>query len=210
MTVQEELRVRVLGRRRRVAKLFTAPATAAVVASCSARDLCPDMRSLLCMSDEPSQAKIYVDLPEHWATSGEGLWAFCVGDDLYELDNVPFYAYGMNYKDIVRARPDSPDQKPRIIEVVERRGHHTLRFFFADDVAAERQKAHLRRLEQLGVSFERADGRLIAIDVPPQASYDSVCDELAELEANGILEYETCELRVPGRFDLDGSDNSAG
>lgn len=162
------------------------------------------------MSDEPPQTKIYVDLPEHWATGGEALWAKDLGNDLYEVDNIPFHAYGINYRDVVRAKADSPEQKPRVIEVVEARGHRTLRFFFDKSVVSDQQRFYLARLEQHGISFERAGERLIAVDVPPDVSYQDVCDHLAQLEAAGVLAYETCELRVPGRFDLDSSEGSAG
>ena len=36
--------------------------------------------------------KIHVDLPNHWATGGESMWATPLGFDLYRIENVPFYA----------------------------------------------------------------------------------------------------------------------
>jgi hypothetical protein len=35
--------------------------------------------------------------------------------------------------------------------------------------------------------------------------YAAVCAALAAFEGGGLLEYETCEVRVAGRFDLDGT-----
>lgn len=35
----------------------------------------------------------------------------------------------------------------------------------------------------------------------PSADYDTICEKLSELEAEAILEFETCEERVPGSFD---------
>jgi hypothetical protein len=54
------------------------------------------------------------------------------------LANVPFWAYGLNYKDLVRATPD-PDGILMIREVVEPSGHRTVRVMFAVSVDNERQ-----------------------------------------------------------------------
>jgi len=56
-------------------------------------------------------------------------------------------------------------------------------------------------MQTLDISWERADKRYVAIDVHPKADYDVVCHSLAELQSQGILEYETCEVRKPGSFD---------
>jgi hypothetical protein len=39
------------------------------------------------MSSEEREGllKVYVDLPNHWYTGGESLWAKSLGDDLYEM-----------------------------------------------------------------------------------------------------------------------------
>lgn len=44
-------------------------------------------------------AKIYIDLLNHWAIGGECLWATPLGNNLYRIENVPFYAYGLSFKD---------------------------------------------------------------------------------------------------------------
>jgi hypothetical protein len=152
-----------------------------------------------------SLTKVHVDLPQHWATGGESLWARALGDDLYEIDNIPFYAYGINFQDVVRANVHHPDQKPRVEKIVHTSGHRTLRFFFGKEVPVDVQQETLDALRRLGLSFERADERYVAVDVPPNVDYEAVCSELAGLERAGRLKYETCEMRVPGRFDLDGA-----
>lgn len=165
--------------------------------------------SLSGASDKPMNdaelTKIYIDLPEHWAVGGESLWAKPLGGDLYEVDNIPFYAYGINYKDIVRAAAREANTKPQVEEVVNASGHKTLRFFFAEHVSTDTQHETLHALRQTGLSFERAGERYVAVDVPPHVDYAATCSELDRLEGAGVLEYETCEIRVAGRFDLDGS-----
>jgi Domain of unknown function (DUF4265) len=66
---------------------------------------------------EESLTKVYIDLPNHWATGGESMWALPLGGDLYEIRSAPFYAYGINWGDIVRAHSQDPTLKPEVREV---------------------------------------------------------------------------------------------
>jgi hypothetical protein len=152
-------------------------------------------------NDEESLTKVHIDLPNHWATGGESLWALPLGDDLYEIRNTPFHAYGLNWGDIVRAHSDDPELKPEVREVVAASGNKTLRIFFDKGLSQEEQDAILLSLKYLDFSWERADGRYVAIDVHPDSDYQAVCDKLWELEQEGALAYETCEAREPGSFD---------
>ena len=156
--------------------------------------------------DEPT--KLHIDLPNHWATGGESLWAEPLGGDRYRLDNVPFYAYDLNLGDVVEARAASPDLKPSVLRVLERSGHRTVRVFFAEAVSDEARLDYLRSLADLHVSFERATARYVALDLEPGADMDAVRARLDRAQAEGILEYETCEARVPGSFDGAPEDGS--
>lgn len=39
---------------------------------------------LIAVTNDPDLTKLHIDLPNHWATGGESLWARSLGDDLYE------------------------------------------------------------------------------------------------------------------------------
>ncbi len=154
------------------------------------------------MSDEQDTLeKVLVDLPNHWATGGESIWAKPLGDDTYELRNTPFYAYGLNWGDIVLAVSSGTELKPVVREVIRPSGNRTLRVIFADSVSRESQNECLHGLKDLGLSYERATAHLIALDLEANGDYEAVCDALWKLEKEGILEYETCEPRAEGRFD---------
>ena len=159
------------------------------------------------MSEEEELTKVVVDLPNHWATGGESMWAKWLMEDLYELRNVPFYAYGLAFADVVRADAPAPDMKPVVRELVRPSGHRTLRVFFLESFEPSERVTLLRDLNPLGASFERATPSLFAIDVEPQADYDGVCQRLVEWASRGILDYETCEPRVEGSFDDDPDDD---
>jgi len=145
--------------------------------------------------------KVHIDLPNHWAVGGESLWAASLGNNRYRVDNVPFYAYNVNYQDVVEAQVAAPDLKPSVLRVVERSGHQTLRVLFAEDVPEEHRVQRMASLAELHVEYERATSRLFALDVLPGANIEIVRSRLDEWERDGFLEYETCEARVPDSFD---------
>ena len=145
--------------------------------------------------------KVHVDLPNHPLTGGEAMWAAHVETDAYELRNVPFYAYDLNYLDVVEAVAASPSLKPSIRRVVRRSGHRTLRVFYFEAAEGWRRVPLLESLKDLGACFEGATKSLFAIDVEPGGDYEAICDRLEAWRTEGLLEYETCEARFEGTFD---------
>lgn len=129
------------------------------------------------------------------------MWAEDLGSDLYRIRNVPFFAYGLNFYDVVRATAGSPDLKPEIRDVVEPSGHKTLRMLFPKSVEREEQARLLDSLEKHKAYYERATATHIAVDIEPEGSYDDVYDQLQQWEDAGLLSFETCEARIDGSFD---------
>lgn len=129
------------------------------------------------------------------------MWALPLGGDLYEIRNTPFYAYGINWGDIVRADNNDPTLKPEVREVVAPSGNKTLRVFLNKELGQAEQDAVLSSLQYLDISWERANAHYVAIDVHPESDYQAVCDKLMELEQEGTLAYETCGARGAGSFD---------
>jgi hypothetical protein len=60
------------------------------------------------------------------------MWAEPLGGDRYRLQNVPFYAYGLSFDDVVSARQIGGQLF--VQDVVERGGHSTYRIFLSQDV----------------------------------------------------------------------------
>ena len=88
----------------------------------------------------------------------ESFWAKPLGGDLYELRNSPWYAFDLHFYDIVRAIPDQPDEKPRIVGVVRRSGHKTLRVLFPPEVAEPERLEMLRSLHHWRGFHESCNG----------------------------------------------------
>jgi len=154
------------------------------------------------MSDNAeSLTKVHIDLPNHWWYKGESLWAKPLGDDLFEIQNVPFCAYGLNCRDVVHATADAPDLKPEIRAVVRRSGNKTVRIFFGDELNKEEQKPYLAELERMDTWVERANESVVCLNINPTANYENICKLLSQRESEDVFEYETCEERASGSFD---------
>jgi len=159
------------------------------------------------MDKSEELTKVHIDLPNHWATGGESMWAAQVGPDLFELRNTPFYAYDLNWGDVVHATEDAPNLKPFVRKVVRRSGHATLRLLFKKHVAKERALELLDELKSLDASYEGVDAFYFALDLLPESPINKVRDVLDGWMAQGWLEYETCQARVEGSFDDAPEDN---
>lgn len=152
------------------------------------------------MSEEELE-KVYVDLPNHWAVGGESMWAKPLRDNLYEIHNTPFYAYGINYLDVVEVDASDETKKPKVIKVFKPSGYRTLRIIFGENFDRKSQSELLEELRTFKVGCERVNDSYVAIDIEPAGDYDAVHNKLSELENAGILEFETCEARNAANFD---------
>lgn len=87
-----------------------------------------------------------VDLPDDEPPLVESLWATQVGDDLYQIDNLPFFADGYGLNDIVRARIEDSDDHPALVarELAEDMGHGLLRLHFDEPILAAGPVQRLR------------------------------------------------------------------
>ena len=157
-----------------------------------------------------SLVKLHVDLPNHWAVGGESMWAKPLGENLYQIKNIPFFSYGLNYDDIVKAITEDSDLNPEIIEVVETSGHQTLRIIFTDDKSKAEHIAIIESIRNEHIGYEGWDEDQFTLNVTPLGNYDEFFDKLEELELQGILSFETCEQFIEGSFDAELEDSENG
>jgi hypothetical protein len=79
---------------------------------------------------------------------------------------------------------------PIVVEVVEPGGHQTLRLFFEDIPADERERV-LEELNKLGATYENADQTLYSVDLGPDVAVGPVLDLLAREAEQAGLSWET-------------------
>jgi Domain of unknown function (DUF4265) len=122
----------------------------------------------------PSDEMVKIRLYGPDKRESETVWAIETGPGRYRLDNGPFFAYGVSWKDVVEARLGD-DGVLEYVRVVSKSGNRTLRVIFNDYRAGDdRAKNVLRGLQQLGCSYEGMQPRLVSINVPPEANLSSV------------------------------------
>jgi hypothetical protein len=101
-------------------------------------------------------------------------------EDLFRLENSPFYAYGVSFEDVVEAKPLGPrvaDGVPmyEFVRVVERSGNRTVRFNFGDDKAhTPAGRRVLDKIVALGCSFEGMFGITMSVTIPPDVDLEKV------------------------------------
>ena len=114
----------------------------------------------------------------------ETLWAERVGEDLYRLDNSPFFAYGVSWQDVVEAHPDAHGMLV-MSRVVEKAGHRTVRVIFDPGVdESPDARRILDGVVALGASYEGANPRYLAIDIPPEVDLMEVARYLTNHEVD--------------------------
>jgi hypothetical protein len=148
------------------------------------------------MDDDEKLTKVHVSFGDG---SGESMWAREIEGDLFAIKNLPFFAFGLNFDDVIRAPREGELREVRA--VIRPSGHRTLRVVFHAQLPTDAQVPHLDALKELGGSFERATTRMVAIDVPPGAAYEAMIALLTKLETDDQLVFETCEARNAEGFD---------
>ncbi len=136
------------------------------------------------------RVRLRVDDPESWhGQKQEGVWVKLVkaldGRAIVEICNIPFCSnsVAMGDKIIVGLH----NGEVTFQSVAERGGHSTYRIFIEDPGSFD--MVRLKALEALGCGWEQTtwgDGDLYAIDIPPEADFDEVCEVLAQGRRDGV------------------------
>ena len=114
----------------------------------------------------------------------EFLWAIPLSERRYRIDNIPFFAVGVNYRDIVSLRNTRGDGVPTVDAVVERGGHATFRIQSPHTSDPEKHEMfhHLvDALKSIGCLFESNTSTYFAVDVPPETD----CERAFQIMALG-------------------------
>ena len=127
------------------------------------------------MSDHKAQSvgaglsKVLFEIEEsEWHDHAtESMWAIPADNHVYRLDNIPFYAYGVSYCDVISTKLVGGQNA--FASVVASGGHSTYRLFLVGEESQQRFPDAWRRLHELGCDHERATDYFVAMDVPPES-----------------------------------------
>ena len=116
----------------------------------------------------------------------ETMWATTSGEG-FRLDNIPFYAKGVSYRDIVSTDPEEYGFF-YFKKVLKRSGHRTVRLLIS-----EKQKVQgtCKELHSRGCIIEISDiPTLISVDIPPEVSYEDLLVYLEDGDSKEKWGYE--------------------
>jgi hypothetical protein len=114
------------------------------------------------------------------------MWAR-VTPEGYELNNVPFYARSLAYRDVVAAQK-SAEGRLEYRSLIRASGHSTVRLLVTLQAEVEQIREEFRKL---GCTSELSDQpTLVAIDIPPDVPYARVKVALEAGEAKDRWDYQ--------------------
>jgi hypothetical protein len=134
--------------------------------------------------DNPEKQSVKIRIPLEEKDRSETLWGIAIQPSRFEIDNIPFYAYGVSLGDVVEARLDG-DGVLVFSKIIKKAGNRTIRIFFKKGSGTPVAKRLLQAVVRLGCSFEGAKKRSVSICIPASVSLDEVehfLDGVAELE----------------------------
>lgn len=151
---------------------------------------------LISAAEKPVKVTFELE-PSDWHDHAtESVWAVPLGGNKYQVQNVPFHAYGVSYDDVVTAKPN--DQGQLIVQGVDQRGgHSTYRVILNPGTTDEEFETAWKKIESLGSTYERATDRLIAIDVPPETDIYKAYAGLESGERSNVWDFEEAHCGHP-------------
>jgi hypothetical protein len=118
--------------------------------------------------------------PNAWRA--ETLWAIDLGDNLYKLNNSPFFAYGISCDDVVYAPFNVNEGFPIFERIVTKSGNRTVRINFDSlPEPGNHEEAVLKHIKDAGYAYEKCSLTFIAVETGPDGDFD------------GLLKYLTAE-----------------
>ncbi|WP_058332458.1 DUF4265 domain-containing protein [Phaeobacter sp. CECT 5382] len=123
--------------------------------------------------------------------STESVWATNLGSGVYRLENSPFFAKGISFRDAVMT--SQVEGQIKVVGLGPKSGHSTYRILVLQDkhdpgLFAESWKP----LEHLGCSYEHGNFgyQLYAIDVPASVDIETAYAFLERGEQKGAWDFE--------------------
>jgi hypothetical protein len=115
----------------------------------------------------------------------EELWTTPLGEGLYRIESIPFFARGIARGDIVSAVEE--EEALVFQEVAEQAGHSTIRLVVYNAGAVP---AITERFERMGCLSETTFTKLVALDVPPDLPMEDLRERLDLGFTQGQWDYE--------------------
>ncbi|SEN17360.1 DUF4265 domain-containing protein [Actinacidiphila rubida] len=136
----------------------------------------------------PSNYMIHADLSDREDGWREQLWTRQLASDQFEVVCLPFFTYGICYRDVVTI-----DSNHLVSRVLEKSGHRTLRVALVIDHPDREQLHELLHgsTVEAGLPHEWLQGTYLAVDLPPGTDPTAALVKILEASAQtGALHWE--------------------
>jgi len=118
--------------------------------------------------------------------AAETIWVRRLGDDLFQVDNVPFFVKLIAYHD--RVEGDFEGNLLNFRRLAQPSGYATVRVIYNDP---EKRDQLMQQLEKVGCEIEGAEQySLLAIGIPPGKSIESAMSIIRDGHEKGWWDYE--------------------
>ncbi len=120
----------------------------------------------------------------------ESVWAKCIAENRFCILNSPFFAFGVSYQDEVEAEPEG--DKFRFVKVLRPSGRSTYRVLLQEGRTIDDPEfcERWRPFHDRGCTYESANPKYIAIDIPPGVDVAFLYRLLEAGENDGIWVFE--------------------
>ena len=126
------------------------------------------------MNDEERLEKVLLRGPDGEV---ETPWAAPLGENRYRLDNLPFFAYSVSWRDVIET--ERRDGANEFVRVIEKSGNRTVRVILDEPAdESEAMQRVLDSLTEIGCGLERMTQRYIVVNVPPDVDLEKVQEYL--------------------------------
>lgn len=122
----------------------------------------------------------------------ESMWATPLGNDNFEIDNIPFYVRGISCGDVVTANLSDTGEF-LFGALIQPSENSTIRVYVSSESEA---MFFISALVAFGCECERSNiTKLFAVHIPSSCELKPILELLAQAETEGKLEYEEAAIR---------------
>jgi hypothetical protein len=141
--------------------------------------------------EENIKIRIWLPKDEWHGCLSETIWVLKTADGRFLINNTPFFAKGISYRDDVELVEQ--DNELVFSRVVKPSGHASYRILLWASTTRAQFLQSWAAIEKLGCSYEESDflkNPLFAVDVPPHVNVEKVYNLLERGEAAGVWGFE--------------------
>ncbi len=114
---------------------------------------------------------------ENSSDEAETVWATPLGEDKYILENSPFHAYGLSWKDVIEAHL-SNDGVLEFKKIVKKSNNKTIRIMSTKDASIAQN--FIEKINSLGCTVEAYNSKYMAMNIPQTANFEHVVNFIQE------------------------------